>query len=157
MEYWKFLRKHLGNERIIMPSSLGAIFNDAEEILLVYHKDLKQWGLPGGLQNLEESIDETVRREIFEELNLQLGVEKLIGVYSSPQWHHAFSNGDRVQNLSFLFKMNNFHSSMELILQEDEIESFSFFNLKDLPSDCSPLTRQQCEDLANFDEQVYIR
>ena len=140
-----------------MPSSLGAIFNDAGEILLVFHKDLKHWGLPGGLQNLEESIDETVKREVFEELNLHLGVEKLIGVYSSPKWHHAFSNGDKVQNLSFLFKMKNFHSSMEIIIEEDEIESFRFFDLKQLPSDCSPLTRQQCEDLANFDDEVFIR
>lgn len=157
MEYWKFLRKHIGKERVIMPSSLGAITNNEGKILLVYHKDLKLWGFPGGLQNLNESIEETVKREIAEELNLNLDVTNLIGVYSSPRWHHSFSNGDMVQNLSFLFKMEGFDPSMDITIEEEEIKSYDFFDLKNLPVNCSPLTIQQCTDIINFKGQTVVR
>lgn len=140
-----------------MPSSLGAITNGEGKILLIYHKDLKQWGFPGGLQNLDESIEETVKREVSEELNLNLKVDSLLGVYSSPDWHHSFSNGDLVQNLSFLFKMENLTPLMNITIEEEEIETYDFFDLQHLPKDCSPLTRQQCEDIVNFNGQTFVR
>ena len=140
-----------------MPSSLGAITNNKGKILLIYHKDLKQWSLPGGLQNLNESIEETAKREITEELNLELEVINLIGVYSYPQWHHSFSNGDMVQNLSFLFQMSGFKSSSNIVVEEEEIETYDFFDLKDLPSHCSPLTIQQCEDIISFSGKTFVR
>jgi ADP-ribose pyrophosphatase YjhB (NUDIX family) len=157
MEYWQFLRKHIGKERVIMPSSLGAITNNKNEILLVYHKDLKQWAFPGGLQDLNESVEATVKREVLEELNLELEIGFLIGVYSSPKWHHSFSNGDLVQNLSFLFWMNNFPSSGNIQIDKKEISDYNFFDLNHLPFGCSPLTIQQCKDIQEFSGKTFVR
>ncbi len=156
MEYWKILRKHLGKQQVIMPSSVGVITKE-DKILLTYHKDLKQWGFPGGLQDLDESIEETVKREIKEELNLSLNTQSLVGIYSSDKWHHAFSNGDIIQNLSFLFMMENNINHQSIILQTEEIAAYDFFDLNNLPEACSELTKQQCKDIKNFKGTVFIR
>jgi len=156
MEYWKILRKHLGKQRVIMPSSLGVITKN-NKILLTLHKELKSWGFPGGLQDLNESVEETAKREIKEELNLKLEVNHLIGIYSSDQWHHSFPNGDEIQNLSFLFMMSSPKKFDKIQLQPEEIEAYDFFELDNLPKNCSALTLQQFNDLKSFKGKVFMR
>ncbi len=45
------------------------------------------WALPGGYVEWNESTEETVAREVSEELGLTVDSCKLIGVYSSPNRH----------------------------------------------------------------------
>ena len=73
--------------------------------MLARHGSLKKWHILGGLQELGESIQNTVRREIKEELNLDLDVDRLIPIHSSSKWITDYPNGDRVQQLLFFFIM----------------------------------------------------
>ncbi len=58
-------------ERIMNTAASGGIIQD-ERILLMYSHALETWQLPGGLQEIGETIHETVEREIREELALNL-------------------------------------------------------------------------------------
>ena len=84
MDYWNRVRQLVGKETLIIPSAAGAIMKDGK-MLLVHHNLLKKWQIPGGIQEVGESVQETVKREIQEELGLDLDVGSLIGVYSGPQ------------------------------------------------------------------------
>lgn len=60
--------------------AVGAVFNDAGQVLLVKHvfRVDYPWGLPGGWVERGEHPAETVRREIGEELGLQVEVKQLL-------------------------------------------------------------------------------
>ena len=52
----------------------GIIFNDKNEVLLIKHlfRPGKGWGLPGGFLEASEQPDEALRRELREEIGLEL-------------------------------------------------------------------------------------
>ena len=54
-------------------------------IVLVQRKDDNSWGLPGGLVDWGETIEEAAAREVTEETGLQVvAIRRLVGVYSAP-------------------------------------------------------------------------
>jgi 8-oxo-dGTP diphosphatase len=55
-------------------------------IVLIQRRDNGRWGLPGGMIEWGETIEQTVRRELLEETGLTLvRIQRLVGVYSHPQ------------------------------------------------------------------------
>jgi ADP-ribose pyrophosphatase YjhB (NUDIX family) len=117
MDYWQKIRQALGHETIIL-SGAAAILQEGK-ILLARHGALKNWYIPGGLQEQGESIQDTVCREIKEELGLELVVDKLISIYSNPKWITEYPNGDKVQQLLFFFRMKG--DLGEIKLQRSEV------------------------------------
>jgi len=65
--------------------SVCAIIEGKEhEILLMYAGDMpyhKLWVLPGGYVRPDETIEQTVAREIQEETGLKVASTKLVGIY----------------------------------------------------------------------------
>src|SRR5713101_4148194 len=61
------------------------IFNDEKQILLGLRRDIDWWNLPGGGMESGETVDEALCREVREETELEVKVERLVGVYSKPQ------------------------------------------------------------------------
>lgn len=60
--------------------AVGAIFNDTGQILLVEHifRPHYPWGLPGGWVERGEDPAKAVRRELEEELKLQVEIKQLL-------------------------------------------------------------------------------
>lgn len=46
---------------------------------------LGTWTFPAGFMEMGESVEEAARRETFEELHLDVRIERLIGIYSRPE------------------------------------------------------------------------
>ncbi|HET9847379.1 MAG TPA: NUDIX domain-containing protein [Candidatus Dormibacteraeota bacterium] len=76
---------------------LGAgavIFDQAGRVLLVRHSYGKRnWDLPGGGRHAGESMEQALRRELHEEIGVEIASLELRGVYFEPemdQHHFAF-------------------------------------------------------------------
>jgi ADP-ribose pyrophosphatase YjhB (NUDIX family) len=52
-------------------SAGGIVVNDKHEIVLVFEEDFKGWILPKGHVENNETLEETSKREIFEETGLE--------------------------------------------------------------------------------------
>ena len=96
MDYWQRIRRAAGKEPLIIPGAAGAIIHEGK-ILLVRHNLLKKWQIPGGVQEIGESIRQTAQREIREELNLDLKAGSLISVLSDPKWTIELPDGSKIQ------------------------------------------------------------
>lgn len=64
-------------------SVAGIVVDDAGRILVIRRDDNGRWEAPGGVLELDESFEDGVRREVFEETGLRVGVERLTGVYKN--------------------------------------------------------------------------
>ena len=73
-------------------SRLGAaavIFDADDRVFLVQHSyGRRNWELPGGGRKANESMEQTVHRELREETGVELVIERLSGVYYQPHIDH---------------------------------------------------------------------
>lgn len=69
-----------------LPSVHGVVLGDQGAILLHRREDHPFWALPGGKINSGESITDCLKREMKEETGLSVSPERLLGVFSSPEY-----------------------------------------------------------------------
>ena len=94
-EYVRDLRKLVGNRPLLLVAAGVLVRNAADAILLVRNAQTGQWGIPGGAMELGESLEETARRELYEETSLVAGDLNLLEVRSGPEWFLEYPNGDQ--------------------------------------------------------------
>jgi ADP-ribose pyrophosphatase YjhB (NUDIX family) len=93
------------------------------------------WVMPGGNAEADESLLETLRREVREELGLTIDVERLTGVYYQPD-HRA---GEFIH---FVF-VARIPADPSVRADSNEIAEWSLFAGDSLPEPMSPSTRRR--------------
>lgn len=88
----------------IVPAVTAFVTNDAGEVLLEQRSDNGRWGMPGGVQEIGESITQTVVREVKEETGIDVEVVGLVGIYTDPGHVIAFGDGEVRQEFSLCFR-----------------------------------------------------
>jgi 8-oxo-dGTP diphosphatase len=64
-------------------SVAAAVIRDDGQVLVIQRRDNAKWEPPGGVLELEESIEEGLRREVLEETGIEVVPERLTGVYKN--------------------------------------------------------------------------
>ena len=72
------------------------------------------------------SIEDTMIREIQEEIGLKVLKYKLLNIYSSPVHHNIYPNGDEVSCIDIVYYCYKFED--EIALQEDGVKNIQWFN-----------------------------
>ena len=80
-----------------------AIRNAQGELLLIERTDNGLWALPGGGQDIGESVVQAARREVHEETGIDVEITGLSGIYSDPKHVIAYDNGEVRQEFSLCF------------------------------------------------------
>jgi ADP-ribose pyrophosphatase YjhB (NUDIX family) len=73
-------------------------------ILMIRRTDNDLYAIPGGGQEIGETITQTVVREVKEETGIDVEVTGLIGIYSDPAHVIAFTDGEVRQEFSICFR-----------------------------------------------------
>ncbi|WP_077603536.1 NUDIX hydrolase [Oceanobacillus sojae] len=130
MDYVKELRKLVGTRPLILPGSVVIMLNNDNQILLQHRHD-GGWGVPGGLMELGESLEDTARREVKEEIGLTIGALKLLDVFSGPDYYFKVSNGDELYSVTAVYLTNDIQGEMNI--DKHESIDFRYFHTDDLP------------------------
>lgn len=106
--YITWIRQRVGTRKIFLVFSSVVLWeagggNGRPRILLQRRADFDVWGLPGGVLELDEDIEQCARRELREETGLTAGPLRLVGVYTDPQYDVVYPNGDQVQQFTVCF------------------------------------------------------
>lgn len=135
-DYMKSMRKKVGHDLIIQCGASVIVVNRRNEILLQLRKDNKCWGYAGGAVEPNEVVEEAAKRELHEETGLIANKLELYGVFSGPDCHYIYPNGDEVSNIDIVYLCKDY--SGELKCQASEVIDLRFFPLDQLPENLSP-------------------
>ena len=153
--YHGLLRRHLGNQRIILPTVRAIIADEDGRILFVKRSDNGLWVMPAGSQELDESVLDALRREVREESGLEVDEAELIAIYSEPRFHFTNSYGGKHQMLAFVFLVRQWHGNLQQ--QTDETVAAKFFPPNALPPNRPAFYDETLEDLKKFSGTVILK
>lgn len=139
MGYVQELRLLVGHRPLIIPGAAVLIVNQQGGLLLQHRRDNHQWGLIGGSMEVGESLEETARRETFEETGLELDELEWFGLFSGQDLIDKFPNQDIVVNVVAVYIARQFRGKLKV--DEKEADEIRFFKLVELPKDLSPPDR----------------
>lgn len=135
----------------------SAIIFDAqrEKILMTRRSDNGRWCLPGGGMDAGESAEEACMREVWEETGLRVRVNRLIGVYTSPNFLIESLDGNRVQVIAMHFEATITGGVPGL---SDETTEVGYYTPSEITTmDVIETHRQRISDSLEFRERAYIR
>lgn len=87
----------------IVAAVAAIVRNDDGDLLMIERTDNNLWAIPGGAQDIGESVVDTVRREVREETGIDVDVTGLSGIYSDPKHVIAYDDGEVRQEFSLCF------------------------------------------------------
>lgn len=145
MDYIKHLRSMVGNEKVIMVAAGAFVFDQENRVLMQQRSDSGQWGFPGGFMDLGENVQDTARREVYEETGLELEELALFGIYSGPQYDKTFANGDQVSIVLVIFICRQYTG--ELVRSNEESIHNRFYSLEELPENIFTEHKMLIDDL----------
>ncbi|WP_344450156.1 NUDIX hydrolase [Actinocorallia aurantiaca] len=128
------LRALVGTRPLILPGSSVVIVDESGRLLLMERADTGGWGLPGGFMEPGESFEDAARREVREEIGIEVADLSLLGVFSGPEYYYRYPNGDEVFNVTAAFLAR---ASTDAVFRPDpgEVLSLRFFDFERLPPD----------------------
>jgi len=133
-----------GSSALFRIAVSALIFDDEGRVLLAHRRDIDWWNLPNGGMEAGETVDEALRREVLEELGVEVEVGQLVGVYSKPLKQEVV--------LTFRCRILDGVPSPSA-----ETRECCYFFPHELPANTLPKHRQRIEDALLNQEQAVIR
>ena len=139
-DYIMSLRKQVGHRPLLQVGASVIVEDETGRILLQLRHDNHCWGYPGGSVELDEVVEDAARRELLEETGLVAGEMSLFGIFSGPEYHYVYPNGDEVSNIDIVFLCRDYEG--ELKCEAGETDELRFFGPHELPENLSPPVRK---------------
>ena len=133
---YAFIRPVLNLFRPGKTIGVRALLIDNGRVLLVKHSYLPHWYLPGGGVEAGESPLKALRRELREEININLTRDpELLGFY--------YNNQEKRDDYIAVYVCHHFDGVAQILPDQFEIEKLEWFELEDLPMGLSPGTQRR--------------
>lgn len=117
--------------------------DDRGRVLLIQRTDNGLWSLPGGGQEIGETVAQTAVRETREETGIEVEVTGLVGVYSDPGHVIEYSDGEVRQQFSLCFRAEPRGGVLAISEESSDVRWLSRDELPDLAIHPSTLLRIQ--------------
>ena len=148
--------ERIGKTAELVVACDGVIFDSTKtKMLLTQRADNGQWCLPGGRMESGESASECCVREVLEETGLVVTVERLLGVYSTPNHITEYIDGNRKQGVDIIFETQIINGDVQISEETTDVGYFSKEEMKLI--DIVELMKERISDAFVFWTAAFIR
>lgn len=140
MGYIQEIRALVGSRPLILAGAIVMIFDAEGRILLQHRTDDNTWDFPGGFSEIGETLEETARREVWEEMGLQLDDLSFFQMFSGSRYAYQCPNGDQVFPVGAVYVSHQ--TTGRLNPDGEESSDAHFFPLDSLPEPMFPQVRE---------------
>lgn len=141
MSYCEDIRELIGNAPLIIVRPSVAIINKKGEILLNRYSGAT-WGIPGGILQLNESVEDCIKRNVYEDIGIQINDLKLFGVYSGKELNTEPEEGeDEYHTVAIGYLCTDFEGA--LTPNENQDIEAEYFKLDQLPEEIDPFIKNK--------------
>jgi ADP-ribose pyrophosphatase YjhB (NUDIX family) len=145
MGYCEDIRERIGNSPLIIVRPSVAIINNEGDILLSRYAGAT-WGIPGGILQLNESVEECISRNVLEDIGLKIMTLALLGVYSGKELiNRVEESGDEYQTVAIGYLCTEYEG--EIIPDSNQGIEAQFFRLNQLPEEIDPFIKNKLVEL----------
>lgn len=141
------LRTVIGQRPVNWAGAHALILNQQDEmqVLLQKRTDTGEWGTPGGITELGESMEDTLRRALQAEAQITPMVMQLFTIISGEQTYRKLPNGDEFYQITAIYVVPEWKGTP----QPDgaQCTQLQFFPLDALPEQLSTIDKQALEML----------
>ncbi len=136
------LRSHVGTDLLWLPAVTGVVLDDDGRVLLGRRADSGRWALVSGILDPGEEPAAGLAREVLEETAVEVRVEALAAVTTTPVI--TYPNGDRSAylDLCFVARPVSPAAAAAARVADDESLEVAWFSVGALPDDVGPWTRE---------------
>jgi 8-oxo-dGTP pyrophosphatase MutT (NUDIX family) len=135
--YLRQLRVRVGSTFVLLPSVTSLVFDHDGRLLLARHAHEQGWGTIGGAIDPDESPEDAVVRETWEETGLHVEPTRLRAVLGGPRFRVTYPNGDQVGYVAAVFDCRQIGGTLRP--DGEEITEARFFQRSELTGlDLSP-------------------
>ena len=145
--YMKTMRKHIGHERLILVGS-GVLIYKNGKVLLQRRRDNGLWADHGGCVEVGEAVEDTAKRELFEETGLTANKLEFFNIYSGKDMLYTYPNGDKTYLVVILWICEDF--SGEINIDANEVAEVKWFDVNEMPSEISPTLKKPFKDFVDY-------
>lgn len=144
MGYCEDIREMIGNSPLIIVRPSVVILNNKGEVLLNRFSGA-DWVIPGGILQLNESVEECITRNVKDHLGVTLHSLRLLGVYSGKELlNRVEESGDEYHTVAIGYFCTE--DDGELSPNNQGIEA-RFFKLNQLPEEINPFIKNKLVQL----------
>jgi 8-oxo-dGTP diphosphatase len=141
----------------LVPATAAAILDNENRLLLVERRDSGKWTMPGGTMEMNESLEQCIKREIREETGLDVALEGVIGTYTDPNNRVAYSDGEVRREFSIVFFCRPKNTSVSL---DDESTAVRWVPIEEVG--CLPVAESQkrrLDDVVDYlkTQRIFVR
>ena len=119
----------IGKQARLRVGCSAIIFDASDRILLTKRTDNGRWCLPGGGMDSGESASEAIIREVWEETGLQVEVDRLVGIYTTPHRIVRYADDNTFQFVALSFVAQIIGGELGL---SDETTAYGYFSLAEM-------------------------
>ncbi|MDB5096968.1 MAG: hydrolase [Cyanobacteria bacterium RYN_339] len=129
-DYMRAVRARAGHDLLLLPAVSAVVVDVAGRVLLHRAVDTGNWHTIGGVLEPGEAPAAAAVREVFEETGVTAVVERLVGVYTTPEVRYP--NGDLTMYVVTTFRCRPVAG--EPIVNDDESLEVRYFAPDELPT-----------------------
>ncbi|PSL56723.1 ADP-ribose pyrophosphatase YjhB (NUDIX family) [Saccharothrix carnea] len=135
--------------------AVSAIVQDSTgRLLMIRRTDNDKYAIPGGGQDVGETLTQAVIREVEEETGIHVEVTGLVGLYSNPNHVIAYDDGEVRQEFSICFRAQPIGGELRTSSESKEVHWVALDHVADL--DIHPSIRLRIEHgLSNRTEPYF--
>jgi ADP-ribose pyrophosphatase YjhB (NUDIX family) len=129
------------------------VLNKSSEILLHRREDSPLWAIPGGKIKTDESVGQCLRREMREELGVEVSAKRLLGIYTDPSY--ILVSGKQIHRVFLIVFLCVIKKGKPK--STNETVEYRWFKRKDLSSiEAFPLVKEIAAQALNNKNKVFF-